>query len=207
MVMSSSLGEPRPLRRSTPPLVKWSSMRRFQKAMTPIASTAILGPPHQRQDRPPPCRGAPKASMARSPGTARPPFLNGACCPGLRRARSSTPRASCGPASRHRSHSLRVPVSLPSRRPVPRGKSWAWLLLSPCPPSAEFWIFTADVGLVHLDHTSESASTRAHEHRAQTMQHRPSCLVGADLECLLKTELRDAVLLCSRTSSTRRTTP
>src|SRR5664280_850292 len=62
------------------------------------------------------------------------------------------------------------------------------------PPAAETRLFTPDVCLVDLDSATQPVPARGHEYRPQPVEHRPSCLVGADLERALQAERRDSVL-------------
>ena len=49
------------------------------------------------------------------------------------------------------------------------------------------------IRLIDLHGAGQPVSTRSHEHGAQTVEHGPSSLVGADLESPLEGERRDAV--------------
>ena len=60
--------------------------------------------------------------------------------------------------------------------------------------TAETPLLSAEVGLVDLDGAREPVTPGAHEHRPQTLQHRPGGLVRADLEGALKAECRYTAL-------------
>ena len=62
-------------------------------------------------------------------------------------------------------------------------------------PARQPWLLAADVGLVDLHRVVKALASRAHEHRAQPVQHRPRGLVGADLQRPLQAQRRDPVLL------------
>lgn len=62
-------------------------------------------------------------------------------------------------------------------------------------PAGQPWFLTADVGLIDLHSSLKPLAARAHEHRAQAVQHRPGGLVGADLQRALQAQRRDPVLL------------
>src|SRR6266568_1229585 len=64
-------------------------------------------------------------------------------------------------------------------------------LLALGPPAAQPWFLPADVGLVYLDDPGEPVPPRAHQHRAQPVQHRPGGLLRADLKrpCRLRAEI------------------
>jgi DNA methylase len=72
-------------------------------------------------------------------------------------------------------------------------------LLASGSPTAQSRLFTADVGLIHLHHPGQPVSARAHQHRAQPVQHRPRGLVGAHLQRPPQAQRRDAVLPVANT--------
>ena len=67
-------------------------------------------------------------------------------------------------------------------------------LLAPGPAAAQPRLLAADVGLVHLHRAGQQVTARPHQHRPQAVQHRPRCLVGADLQSPLQAQRRDPVL-------------
>ena len=67
-------------------------------------------------------------------------------------------------------------------------------LLALGPPAAQPRLLAADEGLIHLDRAGQPVPARAHQHRAQPVQHRPRRRVRADLQRPLQAQRRDAVL-------------
>ena len=61
-------------------------------------------------------------------------------------------------------------------------------------PAGQAGFLTTDVGLIHLDGAAQQLPAGAHQHRPQPVQHRPRCLVRADLHGALQPQRGDAVL-------------
>src|SRR5665647_1392140 len=61
----------------------------------------------------------------------------------------------------------------------------------------------ADEGLIDLHRPGQPLPARAHQHRAQPMQHRPRGLVGPDLQPALQTQCRDAPFVAGKQPARR----
>ena len=68
-------------------------------------------------------------------------------------------------------------------------------LLALLAPATQPRLLAADVGLIDLHVAVQPLAARAHQHRAQAVEHRPRRLVGADLKRALQRQRRDPVPL------------